>query len=227
MKLSVAIAVLASALAEAHYTFPSIANSADWQYVRTTTNYQSNGPVTDVTSEQIRCYELKPGTGASGTYSVTAGSSIAYNAKASISHPGPMAFYIAKVPAGQTAATWDGKGQVWSKIYQDKPTLGGSMTWPSQGAKSVSVTIPKCLANGDYLLRAEHIGLHSAGSTGGAQFYISCAQLTVTGGTGTFSPKNQVAFPGAFKASDPGILINIFSPVPTSYTPPGPAVESC
>ena len=67
---------------------------------------------------------------------MAAGSSIAYNAKASISHPGPMAFYIAKVPAGQTAATWDGKGQVWSKIYQDKPTLGGSMTWPTQGMRA-------------------------------------------------------------------------------------------
>ncbi|KAG7293933.1 hypothetical protein NEMBOFW57_003994 [Staphylotrichum longicolle] len=227
MKLSLAIAVLASALAEAHYTFPSIANSADWQYVRTTTNFQSNGPVTDVNSDQIRCYERNPGTGASGTYSVAAGSTLSYNAKASISHPGPMAFYIAKVPEGQTAATWNGKGRVWSKIYQDMPKLGGSMTWPTQNARSVSVTIPRCLQNGDYLLRAEHIGLHSAGSAGGAQFYISCAQITVTGGSGTYSPKNLVSFPGAYKATDPGIMINIYYPVPTSYTPPGPPAETC
>ena len=125
-------------------TFPSIANSADWQYVRTTTNFQSNGPVTDVNSDQIRCYERNPGTGASGTYTVAAGSSIAYNAKASISHPGPMAFYIAKVPAGQTAASWDGKGQVWSKIYQDMPKLGGSMTWPTQSTPLAQLTSPKC-----------------------------------------------------------------------------------
>lgn len=124
-------------------TFPSIANSADWQYVRTTTNFQSNGPVTDVNSDQIRCYERNPGTGASGTYTVAAGSSIAYNAKASISHPGPMAFYIAKVPAGQTAATWDGKGQVWSKIYQDMPKLGGSMTWPTQSMPHAQTNSPK------------------------------------------------------------------------------------
>ncbi|KAK4154250.1 glycoside hydrolase [Chaetomidium leptoderma] len=227
MKLSVAIAVLASALAEAHYTFPSIANTADWQYVRTTTNYQSNGPVTDVNSDQIRCYERNPGTGASGIYSVAAGSTLNYNAKSSVSHPGPMAFYIAKVPSGKTAATWDGSGQVWSKIYQEMPKLGGSMTWSSNGATSVPVKIPSCLQNGDYLLRAEHIALHSAGSAGGAQFYISCAQITVTGGSGSFSPKNKVAFPGAYKATDPGILINIYYPIPTSYTPAGPAVESC
>jgi hypothetical protein len=89
--------------------------------------------VTDVNSDQIRCYERNPGTGAPGTYSVQAGSTLNYNAKASISHPGPMAFYIAQVPSGQTAATWDGKGAVWSKIYQEMPKLGGSMTWPTSG----------------------------------------------------------------------------------------------
>lgn len=95
------------------------------------------------------------------------------------------------------------------------------------GAKTVNIAIPKCLADGDYLLRVEHVGLHSASAAGGAQFYISCAQISVTGGSGTYSPKNQVAFPGAFPATDPGIMINIYYPVPTSYTPPGPPVESC
>jgi hypothetical protein len=98
--------------------------------------------VTDVNSDAIRCYERNPGTGASGVYNVTAGSTLNYNAKASISHPGPMAVYIAKVPAGKTAANWDGKGQVWSKIYQDMPRLGGSMTWPSQGMSQIKVSEP-------------------------------------------------------------------------------------
>jgi hypothetical protein len=89
------------------------------------------------------------------------------------------------------------------------------------------VTIPKCLADGDYLLRAEHIGLHSAGSVGGAQFYLSCAQLSVSGGTGTYAPKTLVSFPGAYAATDPGIKINIYYPIPTEYTPPGPAAETC
>ena len=177
---------------------------------------------------------------------MTAGSTLNYNAKASISHPGPMAFYIAKVPAGETAATFDGKGKVWSKIYQDKATIGGSIVWPNMGTSSpspsvkgvgiltkqlglraVGVKIPQCLQNGDYLLRAEHIGLHSAGSAGGAQFYISCAQITVSGGSGTYSPKNLVSFPGAYSASDPGVLINIYYPIPKSYRAPGPDAESC
>ncbi|KAL2151216.1 hypothetical protein VTH82DRAFT_6314 [Thermothelomyces myriococcoides] len=227
MKLSATIAVLAAALAEAHYTFPSIANTPDWEYVRITTNFQSNGPVTDVYSDQIRCYERNPGTGAPSIYNVTAGTTLNYNAKASISHPGPMAFYIAKVPDGQSAATWDGKGAVWSKIYQEMPHFGASLTWDSNGKLSMPVTIPKCLQDGEYLLRAEHIALHSAGSPGGAQFYISCAQLSVTGGTGTWNPRNKVSFPGAYSPNDPGILINIYYPVPTSYTPAGPPVETC
>ena len=44
--------ILLAATASAHYTFPAlVANGAatqQWQYVRKTTNYQSNGPVTDV-----------------------------------------------------------------------------------------------------------------------------------------------------------------------------------
>jgi hypothetical protein len=74
-------------------------------------------------------------------------------------------------------------------------------------------------------MRVEHIALHSASAVGGAQFYLSCAQLKVENG-GNGSPSPKVAFPGAYKATDPGIQINIYYPVPTSYTPPGPAVWS-
>jgi len=53
--------------------------------------------------------------------------------------------------------------------------------------------------------------------------YISCAQIKVENG-GNGSPGPLVSFPGAYKADDPSIKINIYYPVPTSYTPPGPAV---
>jgi hypothetical protein len=90
----------------------------------------------------------------------------------------------------------------------------------------MSVTIPKCIPAGEYLMRNEHIGLHVAQSQGGAQFYISCGQLSVTGG-GSTQPQNLVAFPGAYSATDPGILININYPVPTSYKNPGPPTFTC
>jgi hypothetical protein len=76
----------------------------------------------------------------------------------------------------------------------------------------VSFKIPAATPNGDYLVRVEHIGLHVAQSSGAAQFYISCGQVTVTGG-GSGTPGPLVAFPGAYSASDPGILINVYYPV--------------
>ncbi|KAI1845539.1 hypothetical protein JX265_011648 [Neoarthrinium moseri] len=220
---------LASAV-QAHYTFPALvaggSSTSKWQYVRKTTNYQSNGPVTDVSSSQFRCYQLAPGNEGAETMTVAAGSTVGFTADASVSHPGTLQFYMAKVPAGKTAATWDGDGSVWFKIFSQGPNIAASgLTWPSQGAKQVTAKIPECLAPGDYLLRVEHIALHSASAAGGAQFYISCAQLTVTGGgSKTFS---GVSFPGAYQATDPGIMLNIYYPVPKSYTAPGPAVVSC
>lgn len=49
-----------------------------------------------------------------------------------------------------------------------------------------------------YLLRIEQIGLHVAGAP---QWYLSCAQITVTGG-GSASP-SKVSIPGYVSASDP------------------------
>ncbi|OAA61090.1 Glycoside hydrolase, family 61 [Niveomyces insectorum RCEF 264] len=231
MRSLLASVLLAATAVNAHYTFSALLadakNTGDWIAVRKTKNWQNNGPVTDVTSPDIRCYELDPGTPASLTANVTAGSSVGFQANPDIYHPGPLAFYLAKVPAGQTAASFDGAGAVWFKIYEEQPTFGGqALTWSSNGLKTPSVTIPKCLPDGDYLVRIEHIGLHVAQSAGGAQFYISCGQMTLSGG-GSTTPTDLVAFPGAYKATDPGILININYPVPTSYTNPGPSVFTC
>jgi hypothetical protein len=88
----------------------------------------------------------------------------------------------------------------------------------------VSFTIPAAVPTGTYLIRVESIALHQAQNVGGAQMYLSCAQVKVTnGGNGTPGP--MVAFPGAYKASDPGLRWSYY-PVPTSYTAPGPAVWS-
>ncbi|AEO67662.1 8d7f3242-1f91-4346-b7af-e6c1127ffff5 [Thermothielavioides terrestris] len=233
MKLTTSVALLAAAGAQAHYTFPQTdingQLSGEWVTIRETTNHYSHGPVTDVTSDQIRCYELNPGTPAPQIATVQAGGTVTFTVDPSIQHPGPLQFYMAKAPSGQTAATFQGTGNVWFKIYEDGPSgLGTSnITWPSSGKTEVSVKIPSCIAPGDYLLRVEHIALHSASTVGGAQFYLACAQLTVTGGTGTLNTGELVAFPGAYSATDPGILFQLYWPIPTSYTNPGPAPVSC
>jgi cellulase len=102
----------------------------------------------------------------------------------------------------------------------------GSLTWAVDklvAANGVySATIPASIPSGDYLLRSEIIALHSAGSPGGAQFYMGCAQISVNGG-GSANPPT-VKFPGAYKSSDPGVTINIYYPVPTNYVIPGPPV---
>lgn len=45
---------------------------------------------------------------------------------------------------------------------------------------------------------------------GGAQFYIACAQVSVTGGSGSKSPSDLVSFPGAYSPDDPGLLVDIY-----------------
>ena len=93
-------------------------------------------------------------------------------------------------------------------------------------------TVPTCIAPGQYLLRVELLALHSAYSQGGAQFYMSCAQIKVSG-SGTFQPSQTVSLPGAYKATDPGILINIYGSSGSpdmggkAYVAPGPAPITC
>jgi cellulase len=137
--------------------------------------------------------------------------------------------YMSKVSDASTA---DGSSG-WFKIFQDgwnKNPSGRSGDDDYWGVKDLNkccgkmdVKIPSDIAPGDYLLRAEVIALHTAGSAGGAQLYMTCYQLTVTGG-GSATPAT-VNFPGAYKSSDPGILVNIHAAM-SGYTVPGPAVYS-
>ncbi|KAI0092864.1 glycoside hydrolase family 61 protein [Irpex rosettiformis] len=142
------------------------------------------------------------------------------------SHKGPVISYLAKIPnATQTDVT----GLKWFKIYEDgfDPSTN---TWAVDtliaNKGKVTFTIPKCIEDGQYLLRHEIIALHAASSYPGAQFYMECAQLQITGGTGAKTPAT-VSFPGAYSGTNPGITINIYYPPVTNYTIPGPAVFTC
>jgi lytic cellulose monooxygenase (C1-hydroxylating) len=121
----------------------------------------------------------------------------------------------------------------WFKIFHNgwtKNPTGGSGDDDFWGTRDLNtccgkmdVKIPRDIASGDYLLRAEALALHTAGSTGQAQFYMTCFQLSVNG-SGNATPPS-VSFPGAYKASDPGILVNIHASLAT-YIVPGPTVYS-
>ena len=71
------------------------------------------------------------------------------------------------------------------------------------------------------------LALHGAQEEGGAQFYIGCAQLAVSGGGGSCGPR--ISLPGAYKADDPNIYIpdfyNGFDPA--AYRAPGGEVATC
>jgi len=129
MKFLVPLLTLATA-AQAHYNFPSMNGGTAWSNVRQWTGYYTFDPVTNVESDDIRCNvnaSLAP-----STLSVAAGSTLKWAANPDIYHPGPLLAYMAKVPAGSTAATWDGAGTVWFKIYEDHPTVGtAGLVWPS------------------------------------------------------------------------------------------------
>ena len=228
MKTAAGLLVLASALtASAHYTFPYLiangATSGEYQYVRMTANHYSNDPVTSVTDEALRCYEIDP-LPTTSTATVKAGSTVGFRLDTTIGHPGPLLAYMAEAPSGTTSAAYNASGQNWFKIYEQQPTANASgLQWQSTGIDQIEFTLPSTLPNGNYLLRIEHIALHGAETQGGAQFYLACGQLTVTNG-GNGSPSPKVAIPGVYSATDPGILINLYYPIPTSYTMPGPAV---
>jgi cellulase len=70
------------------------------------------------------------------------------------------------------------------------------------------------------------IALHGAGSRNGAQFYMECAQIEVTGGVPGSKKPETVSIPGVYKATDPGIMVNIY-PNPKEYATPGSTQFFC
>ncbi|CCA71764.1 related to cellulose binding protein CEL1 [Serendipita indica DSM 11827] len=197
-----AFALVATTQVSAHYTFTKlIANGAvtnPFQYVRQNNN--SNSPITNVMSNDMRCNSGASSGAGTSTATVAAGSTVGFALDQAIFHAGSLNVYLSKV---SNAATADGSAP-WFKIYQIGPVTNGgsSISWPTDNATQFTFKLPSTIQSGQYLMRIEHIALHSASSSGGAQFYISCAQLNITGG-GSASPSG-VSIPGVYSASDPG-----------------------
>ncbi|KAL0633089.1 hypothetical protein Q9L58_008045 [Maublancomyces gigas] len=230
MKASTIFGLLAAASsAAAHATFQELGvNGVDkaGTCVRLPT---SNNPITSPTTGDIQC-NAGGNKGVAGICTVPAGGTVTVemhqqpgdrvctNEAIGGNHDGPVIVYLSKV--GDATKDVGGK---WFKIFQNglvKTDYWGTDALNANCGKQV-VTIPADIAAGDYLLRAEVIALHVAGSLGGAQFYVSCYQLRITGG-GSANPAG-VSFPGAYSATDPGILFNLYGSY-TSYTVPGPPV---
>ncbi|KAK0615072.1 glycoside hydrolase [Bombardia bombarda] len=204
-----------------HYIFQQLTVGSKkfgvFEGIRQNSNY--NSPVTSLTSNDLRC-NVGGSSGASTvTVDMKAGDSFTFRSDTAVYHQGPISLYMSKAPSH--AADYDGSGD-WFKIYDWGPTFsGGQASWNMKS--EYTNNIPKCIPNGEYLLRIQSLAIHNPG--GVPQFYVSCAQVNVTGG-GNTTPNPTAKIPGAFKATDPGYTANIYNNF-KSYTVPGPAVFSC
>ncbi|KAK2735888.1 hypothetical protein FQN55_001921 [Onygenales sp. PD_40] len=214
-----------------------------------------DSPIQDVTSSSMACNgpPVQGFTSSSAVIEVEAGSVVtgawlhtltstgpddtADNKVIDSSHKGPISAYLKKVDdATQNPSA--GAGDGWFKITEisyENRKWGVDDLIEKEGIHSAQ--IPECIEDGDYLLRFEVLALHSAYDQGGAQFYMECAQIRISGGTGVKKPET-VSIPGVFSATDPGIMLSIYddtgAPYPESYTAPGvvddpyrPAVFTC
>ncbi|KAJ2393949.1 hypothetical protein GGI05_002258, partial [Coemansia sp. RSA 2603] len=200
--------------------------------IRPTTVGSANAPVNDLASDDLRCRVTNMTPDGTDTCGVVAGTNVTaewhksngMGTVISASHKGPCLVYMSKMEA-------EGAGNVWFKIHEDgydPDTDKWCVDKLIANNGKMEFTIPVDIEPGNYLMRTEVIALHGAsqqyppGSTDTyAQLFPNCAQLYVSG-KGSAEPKG-VAIPGAYKPTDPGLLVNIHKKL-TSYTIPGPDV---
>ncbi|PYI16023.1 endoglucanase [Aspergillus violaceofuscus CBS 115571] len=214
--LVVAVAAGLARPATAHYIFSKLVlkgeESADWQYIRETTRRQCYMP-TKYTStfdnltpsdSDFRC-NLGSFSNAAKTEvaEVAAGDTIAMKLfyDGTIAHPGPGQVYMSKAPTGNVQE-YKGDGD-WFKIWEKTLcNINGDLTkdaWCAYGMSQFEFQIPAATPAGEYLVRAEHVGLHGA-QANEAEFFYSCAQIKVTG-SGTGSPSLTYQIPGLYNDS--------------------------
>jgi len=186
-------------------------------------NSNNNSPIRDLDSIDMRCNRLGD-TQAPHTIKVNPGDTVSFewghrsresgDSIIPSSHSGAGAVYISPDPP---------VGNSFVKLWEEGEVSKGQ--WFANGKlvqnRGVhSLKIPAGLKPGYYLLRPELITLHEAevshqsNPQRGNQLYMACVQIQVLG-SGTVSLPQGVAFPGAYKYSDPGIVYNVY------YTPPG------
>jgi len=191
-----------------NYNFPiSTVTSSDMTCGVPSGNANRKCPIPAGSSVGIQWHYEMPG--ASDTYIVDP------------THRGPCMVYMAKSDTGA--------GPVWFKIFEEGYNAQNGqfcvdrlLASPQKGL--LNFKIPNNLAPGNYLLRGEIVALHGAYVQGGAQPYVHCAEITITG-SGTAQPTSDylVSIPGAYSATDSGLLLSIYQPI-NNYIVPGPKV---
>ncbi|KAF1924513.1 carbohydrate-binding module family 1 protein [Didymella exigua CBS 183.55] len=232
------VAVIAgiAALANAHATWQQLWKNGEDLESTCARLPPSNSPIEDYTSTALQC-NVSPAA-ASGKCGFAAGDTVTiemhqHNTRLCTeegiggAHWGPVLAYMSKV---DDAATADGSSEFF-KVYENTwkkapgSTQGDNDYWGTKDLNyncgKLDFTIPEDIAPGDYLLRAEAIALHAASSSGGAQHYVTCYQVTVTG-DGTATPAG-VKFPEAYSKTGSGLGFSIHQDM-SEYPAPGPAL---
>lgn len=188
----------------------------------------SNSPVEDVTSNDIVC-NVGGSKVPSGVDTIPANEGDTIKVQWDQSgHPGPITHMLFGPVADASAAT--GLDGSWFKIDELNAVDG---KWANEIMGENNMThefkLPAGLPSGEYLLRSEMLALHGAQTVGGAQFYIGCAQLKITGTGSEGACGPTIKLPGAYKAEDPNIYIpNVYNGFDiSSYEAPGGPVASC
>ncbi|KAH7105088.1 glycosyl hydrolase family 61-domain-containing protein [Auriculariales sp. MPI-PUGE-AT-0066] len=200
-------------------------------------------PLTDPSSEDMKCGP-KAAASAKAVADVKAGGTVTWgwrSGESNIAWPhrwGPVMLYAYQCPEGTDAsACAPPSGAEWLLLDaqgfdSEASAVPDSTGWIQDrfhNNMTVPSTIPASLPSGNYLLRHEIIALHKGDVIGGAEYYVSCSQVRVTGGPSgrvKAAGGQLVAIPGVYKESDSGIHVNVFNGNlnSTSYKMPGPAV---
>ncbi|KAK3331313.1 endoglucanase B [Apodospora peruviana] len=211
----------------------------------------ANSPVKDLNSIDMRCnvlgdkqvpHTIKVQPGDNLTFDWHHDNRTAADDVIADSHHGPAMVYLSPDPPAENSFV-----KIWEKgLYElgSEPFAPGKWATTADIAKNgghMNVRVPAGLKAGQYLIRAEMVGLHEADASyekvpwRGAQFYPNCVQIEVVG-DGTVELPEGVSFPGAYKYSDPGVLYDVYcstdktrtatAPCTTTYQIPGPTVWS-
>ena len=181
MKLSLLSTTLLASLqlASAHYFFDTLVidgqETTPNQYIRSNTRPAKYNPTKwintrdDITPDDtdFRCNKGSF-TFASSTETAeiqagaSAGTKLAMKlgVGATMQHPGPGLVYMSKAPGA--ASEYEGDGE-WFKIHEEGICNQGgdikSDAWCTWDKDRIEFTLPEGLSEGEYLVRAEHIGM--------------------------------------------------------------------
>jgi len=147
-----------------------------------------------------------------------------------ITHNGPIMTYLGAYEGDLSKVNVN---EVKFFKISEMGLLPDNVTWATNVLTAndniTSATIPHDIKAGNYIVRHELITLHfatedsryldSAGKTKGAQHFLSCFNIKVTG-NGNAQP-DGVKFPGGYKQRDPGIYFDLYRNI-TPYPIPGP-----